>query len=149
MLEALRTRFFVVIIILLALGFGLAMFVGQIAIIENVAYQSSLLAAFLRLSAVYVVTLFVITSMVHEFHNHAIYLWLSMPLQRSTYLIGKFSGFALIAAITALLFGAMLLSYVPYQQVGLWTISLFCELLINDCIKFIMCTDFPSNRSSF
>ncbi len=96
-LEALRTRFFAVIIILLSIGFGLAIFVGQVTVIETLAYQSSLLAAFLRLSAIYVVSLFVITSMVHEFNNHAIYLWLSLPMRRSTYFFGKFSGFALVA----------------------------------------------------
>jgi Cu-processing system permease protein len=147
--EALRTRFFAVIAILLVLGFGLAAFVGQITIIENVAYQSSLLAAFLRLSAVYVVTLFVITSMVHEFHNHVIYLWLSMPLQRSTYLIGKFSGFALIAAITAVLFGAMLQGAIPYQQVGLWTLSLFCELLIMTALSLLCVLTFHQIVQAF
>ena len=129
-LEALRTRFFAVIVMLLLIGFGIALFLGQVTIIESAAYQSSLLAAFLRLGAVYVVSLFVITSMVHEFHDHSIYLLLSLPMQRTTYFIGKFSGFALVASITAILFGVALLGYVPYQQVGLWTLSLLCELLI-------------------
>jgi ABC-type transport system involved in multi-copper enzyme maturation permease subunit len=129
-LEALRTRFFAVIVILLLISFGLAAFLGQVAIIETQAIQSSLLAAFLRLGAVYVISLFVITSMVHEFHDHALYLLLSLPIQRSTYFVGKFGGFAFVAFITATLFGAALLIYVPYQQVGLWTLSLLCELFI-------------------
>ena len=148
-LEALRTRFFAVIIILLSIGFGLAIFVGQVTVIETLAYQSSLLAAFLRLSALYVVSLFVITSMVHEFNNHAIYLWLSLPMRRSTYFFGKFSGFALIATLTAILFGAALLSYVPYQQAGLWTLSLFCELLIITALSLLCVFTFPQTVQAF
>ena len=69
-LEDLRTRFFAVIIILLITGLGLSIFIGQITITETNAYQSSILAAFLRLSAIYVISLFVITSMVNEFNNN-------------------------------------------------------------------------------
>ncbi len=148
-LEALRTRFFAVIIILLITGFGLSIFIGQITIIETVAYQSSMLAAFLRLGAIYVVSLFVITSMVHEFSNHSIYLWLSLPLQRSSYFIGKFSGFALIALVTALLFGIALLNYVPYIQVALWSLSLFCELLIVIAVSLLCVLTFHQTVQAF
>lgn len=147
--EALRTHFFAVVIIVLLIGFGLALFVGQIAIIESTAYQSSLLAAFLRLSAVYVVSLFVITSIVREFHDHSIYLWLSLPMQRSTYFLGKLSGFALVASITAILFGIALLGYVPYQQVGLWTLSLFCELLLIMTVSLLCVLTFPQTVQAF
>ncbi|MCK5718971.1 MAG: hypothetical protein KAH84_03355 [Thiomargarita sp.] len=129
-IEALHTRFFMIIFAFLLTGFGIVSFVGQIAIIETVAYQSSLLAAFLRLSAIYIISLFVIVSMVNEFNNNAIHLWLSLPMKRATYLIGKFSGFMLIACIIAILFGLSLFILVPYSQAGLWTFSLFCELLI-------------------
>jgi ABC-type transport system involved in multi-copper enzyme maturation permease subunit len=130
LLEALRTRFFAIIIILLFTGIGLTLFLGQVAIIETYAIQSSLLAAFLRLAAMYMVSLFVITSTVHEFNDRTIYLLLSLPLPRSVYFIGKFHGFAFVAFFTALTFGSALLSYVPFPAVSLWTLSLFCELLI-------------------
>jgi len=148
-LEALRARFFVTIVILLLIGFGFALFIGQITVIETIAYQSSLLAAFLRLSAVYIVSLFVITSMVHEFQDHSVYLWLSLPIQRSTYILGKFSGFMLIALITAILFGAALLLFVPYLQVGLWTLSLFCELLIITALSLFCVLTFHHTVQTF
>ena len=147
--EALRTHFFIVILGLLVIGLGLAIFVGQVTIIETNAYQRSLLAAFLRLSGVYIVSLFVITSMVREFNDCSIYLWLSLPLQRSTYLFGKFSGFALIAFLTTVLFGSTLLIYVPYQQLGLWTLSLFCELLIMTAISFLCVLTFHQTVKAF
>jgi ABC-type transport system involved in multi-copper enzyme maturation permease subunit len=147
--EALRTRFFAVILVLLLIGFGLTLFLEQVTLIETVAYQSSLLAAFLRLSAVYVVSLFVIASMVHEFHDHSIYLWLSLPMQRSHYFLGKFSGFAIVACMTAILFGAALLGEIPYQQVGLWTLSLFCELLIITALSLLCVLTFPQTVQAF
>jgi ABC-type transport system involved in multi-copper enzyme maturation permease subunit len=147
--EALRTRFFAIILVLLLIGFGLTLFLEQVTLIETVAYQSSLLAAFLRLSAVYVVSLFVIASMVHEFHDHSIYLWLSLPMQRSHYFLGKFSGFAIVACMTAILFGAALLGEIPYQQVGLWTLSLFCELLIITALSLLCVLTFPQTVQAF
>jgi Cu-processing system permease protein len=147
--EALRTRFFAVIVVLLLIGFGLSLFVEQVTLIETIAYQSSLLAAFLRLSAVYALSLFVIASMVHEFHDHSIYLWLSLPMQRSHYFLGKFSGFAIVAFLTAILFGAALLGDVPYQQVGLWTLSLFCELLIITALSLLCVLTFPQTVQAF
>jgi len=147
--EALCTHFFVVAISLLIVGFGVAMFVGQVAIIETRAYQSSLLAAFLRLSGVYIISLFVISSMVHEFNDRLIYLWLSLPMQRSTYLFGKFSGFALIAFITTVFFSSALLIYVPYQQVGIWALSFFCELLIIIAISLLCVLTFHQTVKAF
>lgn len=129
-IEAFRTRFFVIVTLLLFISLGLSLFLGQIAITEIDAVKSSLLATFLRLSAVYIISLFVITSMVHEFNQQTIYLWLSFPLSRGTYLLGKLCGFTLISTLTAFLFGMILLYYAPYLQVGLWTISLCCELFI-------------------
>ena len=100
--EALRTRFFTVLFLWLLIGFGFALFIGQVAIIESGDSQSSLLSAFLRLGAVFVMSLFVIDSMVQEFKHNIIFVWLSLPLPRSWYLIGKFSGFMLVAAMTTI-----------------------------------------------
>lgn len=134
--EALLTRFFAVILILLLLGFGLTAFLGQVAIIERQGIQCSLLAAFLRLSAIYVMSLFVITSMVREFNGHMLFLWLSLPMRRSTYFLGKLVGFILVFSCVALIFSSALLVYAPYEQVILWGISLWCELLIVTCVSF-------------
>jgi ABC-type transport system involved in multi-copper enzyme maturation permease subunit len=134
---------------LLITGFGLSIFIGQITIIETIAYQGSILAAFLRLSAIYVISLFVITSMVYEFNNNSIYLWLSLPLLRSSYFFGKFSGFVLIALITAILFGLALLNYAPYSQVWLWSLSLFCELVIIIAVSLLCVFTFHQTVQAF
>jgi len=48
------------------LAFGLAQFLAQVAIAETMEIQAALLAAPLRVAAVFIVAVFVITSMVRE-----------------------------------------------------------------------------------
>jgi len=148
-IEALRTRFFVMILMLLFIGFGLTLFVGEIALIESQAIQSSLLGAFLRLSAIYVVSLFVITSIVREFNDNSIYLLLSFPIQRSHYFFGKLCGFIGIALMTTLIFSLALMGYSPYPQVLFWGLSLFCELLIMTTLSFLSVLTFQQTIQSF
>jgi hypothetical protein len=148
-LEAFRTRFFIIVFLLLFISFGLTLFLGQIAITEIDAVKSSLLATFLRLSAVYAISLFVITSMVHEFNEQSIYLWLSFPLSRSVYLLGKLCGFILVSTLIGLLFGVTLLQYAPYLQVGLWTLSLCCELFIIATASLLCVLSFQRTMQAF
>lgn len=148
-LEAFRTRFFIIVILLLFISFGLTLFLGQIALTEVEAVKSSLLATFLRLSAVYIISLFVITSMVHEFSEQSIYLWLSFPLSRSVYLLGKLGGFLLVSTLTGLLFGSTLLQYVTYSQVVLWTFSLCCELFIIATASLLCVLTFQRTMQAF
>lgn len=148
-IEALRTRFFIVISILLAIGFGFALFLGQIAIIEAHGVQSSLLAAFLRVSAIYVVSLFVITSIVREFNDHTIMLWFSLPISRSVYFFGKLSGFFAVACVMTIFFSLILIVYANIQQVGLWAISLLCELLIITTLSLLCVLTFHQTVQAF
>ena len=129
-LEALRNRLFGLVVVFLVAGFGLAEFTGELAIIEAVPFQSGFLGAVLRLFAVFVVSLFVITSMVREFNDKGLELVLSLPITRRDYFFGKLAGFSVLAMLTALLCSLCLLVYVPWDQVLLWGLSLTCELLI-------------------
>lgn len=149
LLEAIRTRFFAMIILLLGIGIGLALFLGQIALIENRANQVALLAAFLRLSAVYAMSLFVIISMVREFSEHTIILSLSLPIKRSTYFFGKLIGFMSVANFVALLFGCTLLYYESLYYVILWTVSLLCELLIITTLSLLCVLTFNQTIQAF
>lgn len=149
LLEAIRTRFFAMIILLLGIGIGLALFLGQIALVENRASQTSLLAAFLRLSAVYAMSLFVIISMVREFNEHTIILSLSLPIKRSTYFFGKLIGFMLVASFVAILFGCVLLYYELLYYVSLWMISLLCELFIITTVSLLCVLTFNQTIQAF
>ena len=129
-IEAIRNRFFLLLLIGILIIFGLGEFVGEIAITETRQIQASILAFVLRFTAVLIISLFVISSLVREFNDNAVTMIISLPVPRYVYYFGKFAGFALLAFIISVLMSLPLWVYSPADQVVLWTISLMCELLI-------------------
>lgn len=142
LLEALRSRFFSIIIFLCLGGHGLAWFLGHITLTETLETQSSLVSAFYRISAVYMISLFVITSMVREFHDYTTHLWLSLPLPRSQYLLMKFLGFVSVAALISIFYGINLWFYTTAAASSSWAFALFCELLIMLSVSLLCVTSF-------
>jgi ABC-type transport system involved in multi-copper enzyme maturation permease subunit len=128
--EALRNRLVWLVGAFIVVAFGLAEFVAEIAITESLAFQSGFLGSMLRVCAVFTIALFVITSMVREFDDKVLELVLSLPIPRAHYFLGKLLGFSLIAILTAVFCGLVLLVHVPAHQVGLWVVSLSLELLM-------------------
>ena len=136
-LEATRNRLLWLVLAFVVIGFGLAQFVSEIAVAESATFQSSFLAAMLRFFAVFTIALFVITSMLREFDDKGLELVLSLPIPRYHYFLGKLSGFCLLAVITAMVCGLVLLVHAPPGQVALWVFSLSCELLIITALSLL------------
>ena len=93
LIEALRNRLFWLALMLVAAGLAFTQFLQQVAITESIQIQASLLAALLRLGAVFMLASFVVTSMVREFNDKVMELVLSRPIRRSSYFFGKLGGF--------------------------------------------------------
>ena len=110
--------------------FGLGQFVGDIAITETRQIQAGILAFILRFTAVLIVSLFVISSLVREFNDNTVNMIISLPVPRYFYYFGKLAGFAVLALVVAVLMSMPLWLYSSAGQTVLWTISLLCELLI-------------------
>jgi Cu-processing system permease protein len=130
LLEALRSRLLWLVFAVLLATFGLAEFIGSIALTESLALKSGMLGAGLRLFAVFMISLFVTTSMVRELNDKVLELILALPIPRAAYYFGKLLGFSLVALVTAVLIGLSLLLYVPPSSLLAWTTSLLCELFI-------------------
>ena len=130
LIEAVRNRLLWLTLIVVALAFGLAQFLNRVAIAETQEIQSALIAAPLRIAAVFIVAVFVITSMVRESSDKVTELLLSLPAPRSTYFFGKFAGYASVAVIVALLCALPLVMLANLPGLALWAASLVCELLI-------------------
>jgi ABC-type transport system involved in multi-copper enzyme maturation permease subunit len=128
--EAVRNRLLWLTVAVVVLAFGLGQFLAQVAIAETVEIQTALLAAPLRVAAVFIVAVFVITSMVREASDKVTELLLSLPAPRSTYYFGKFAGYASVALIVALLCTLPLTLLAKPSGLALWAASLVCELLI-------------------
>ena len=130
MIEALRTRLPWLAAIVVALALGLAQFLNQVAIIEAAQIQATLLAALLRVTAVFIVVAFVVTSMVRETGDKVTELLLSQPAPRSAYFFGKLGGYCAIASLIAVSFALPLAFFSAPGGLALWTFSLLCELTI-------------------
>ena len=130
LLEALRNRLMWLLGLVLVIGIGLSGFLSDLAVTEQKETQVALLAAFLRFTAVFLMVIFVVTSLVREANDKGLELVLALPLPRAGYVLGKLAGFALLAVLPALLFGGLLGLLVQTWDAALWTASLLAELWI-------------------
>jgi hypothetical protein len=130
LLEAVRNRLLWLAVIVIVAAFGLTQFLNQVAITETREIQAALLAAPLRVAAVFILAAFVITSMVRESNDKVTELLLSLPAPRSRYFFGKFAGYAAVAVVLALLCALPIAPFAKPSGLAVWTASLVCELLI-------------------
>ena len=129
-LEARHNRLGPLLLLVALAALGFSGFLNQLALTESRQLQAALLAATLRLAAVFLVATFVVTSMLREAHDKGLELLLALPLPRAAYLLGKLAGYGALALAPALLFGALGLFFAPPAQAALWGLSLWCELWI-------------------
>jgi len=149
LLEATRNRLFWLAAIVVGVALGLAQFLNQVAITESIEIQLALLAALLRVAAVFIVATFIITSMVREANDKVTELMLSQPAPRSSYFLGKFAGYALVAVILALAFALPLALFAPTAGLAAWAVSLVCELLIVTSVSLFCVISLTQVLSAF
>ena len=137
-IESVRNRLLWLSLLVVAISFGLVEFIGDLAITEHRVTQVSVLAAFLRLSAVVIVTMFVVSSSLRELQDKTLEMILAMPIHRSSYYLGKLIGFLQVCIIIAIIFSALLLLYASPDQVLIWGLSLFFELIIVVALGLVM-----------
>ncbi|MDT8282146.1 MAG: ABC transporter permease [Gammaproteobacteria bacterium] len=137
-IELLRNRLLLLSLLVIGISFSMVEFIGDLAITEHRVTQIAILAAFLRLSAVIITTLFVVSSSVRELHDKTLEMILAMPIQRGTYYLGKLIGYFYIAALVSVVFAALLVLYADPEQVVIWAISLFFELILVVVLSLVM-----------
>jgi len=147
-IESLRNRLLLLSFLVIGISFAMVEFIGDLAITEHRVTQAAILAAFLRMSAVVMVTLFVVSSTVRELHDKTLEMILAMPIRRGTYYLGKLLGYFYIAALIALIFAALLLLYADAEQVSIWMISLFFELVLVVALSLVMLFTFSQVPSA-
>jgi len=136
-LENLYNRSLLVAGVVAVLAFLLAQFLGALTIIESREYQHAFLGVVLRLSGVLLVSVIVVAGMMREINEKRLQLTLGFDISRTTYLLGKFLGYALVAAVVALTLTLPLWFSIPGGQVLAWGISAWCELLIVSMLALI------------
>ncbi len=141
-IESLRNRLLLLSFLVIGISFGLIEFIGDLTITEHRVTQVAMLAAFLRISAVVIVTLFVVSSTVRELQDKTLEMILAMPIHRGSYYLGKLIGYFHIALLVSIVFGALLLVYADPEQVTIWVISLFLELILVVALSLVMLFSF-------
>ena len=137
-IESLRNRLLLLSFLVIGISFALVEFIGDLAITEHRVTQVAILAAFLRISAVVMVTLYVVSSTVRELQDKTLEMILAMPIRRGTYYLGKLIGYFYIAILVSIIFAVLLLLYADAQQVFIWMISLFLELILVVALSLVM-----------
>ncbi len=137
-IESLRNRLLLLSMLVIGISFGLVEFIGDLAITEHRVTQVAILAAFLRMSAVVITMLFVVSSTVRELHDKTLEMILAMPIHRASYYLGKLVGYLQVAALISIIFAALLFLYADAEQVFIWAISLFFELILVVALSLVM-----------
>jgi len=135
LLEALRNRLVWLFVLAALLAAGLGALLEQLALTESWQTALALMAPALRLAGAALLAAFVVTSQVRESADKGLELLLALPLPRSAYVLGKLAGYAALALLPALLYGALCWAWSAgagqsLSQCLLWTLSLWCELCL-------------------
>jgi len=147
-LEAVRTRFAWLIVALVFAGIGIGAFSGGLAITETRQTETAIVASILRFASVMLVILFVTTSVARDFSDKSVELMLSLPIPRGGYYLGKFAGYALVAACTAIPLLLVMLIFSAATPVLGWGISLILELLLVCAISLMFAFAFSQLTAS-
>ena len=143
LLEALRSKLPWLFVLAGCAALALAGFLRQLALTESHAVQAALLAATLRIAAVFLLSSFVVTSLARETADKGQELLLALPMPRAVYLLGKLAGFGALAVLPAALFGLLTAVWAAPAQSALWAISLLGELWIMAAFSLLCAASLP------
>src|SRR3954468_168026 len=114
----------------IVVAIGLGGFLSQVAITESRQLQTAVVAALLRVCAVFVIVAQVIASVRREIDDRRLELALALPLPRSTQYLGRLAGFALCGIVLVGFFALPLLAWASPATVAAWALSLALELVL-------------------
>ncbi|MCC6598190.1 MAG: hypothetical protein IT559_05335 [Alphaproteobacteria bacterium] len=143
LIAALRDRLVLGLIILMALGVAMSVFLGSAAITEQGRFVAVYAAGSLRMINVLGLVLFAVFFIRRSFDARDIEFMLSRPIGRIRFLLSYVAAFSLLAACFGAITGLCLFVLSPEQDRGgliLWTISLVVEniIIINTALFFSM-----------
>lgn len=106
---------------------GLAGFLSRVAIADSDALQLSVTGALLRAGAVFLIAVHVVASVTREANDKGLELALALPVSRSSYFIGRLSGFGCAGAVLAIFYCLPLLIWAKPVNLAAWWLSLVLE----------------------
>jgi ABC-type Na+ efflux pump permease subunit len=128
----------------IVIAIGLGGFLSQVAITESRQLQTAVVAALLRVCAVFVIVAQVIASVRREIDDRRLEQSLALPLPRSAQYLGRLAGYALCGALLASFFALPLLLWATPATVAAWTLSLALELVLAAAAALFIAMSLPS-----
>jgi hypothetical protein len=114
----------------LAAALALGGFFAQLAITEGRLMQAALIAAILRICAVFLLAAQVVASTRREIDERRLEFTLALPVGRATQYLGRLAGFAALGVLLAAAFSLPLFLWAAPASVALWGVSLAFELAL-------------------
>ncbi|MFN2644525.1 MAG: ABC transporter permease [Burkholderiales bacterium] len=130
LLEARRGGLASLAALALAVAVGLGLFVAQLAITESRPLQAALVAALLRLAAVFMIASQTASSVRREIDERRLELMLALALPRATQYLGRLAGLVVLGTVLALVFSLPLLLWIAWPAWLAWSASLAFELAL-------------------
>jgi ABC-type transport system involved in multi-copper enzyme maturation permease subunit len=130
LLEALRTRLPVLVLITLLALLAASFFIDTLAVTEGGRFQTGFYAASMRLACVFITGIYVLVSVMREFNDKGLEVLLALDLPRSHYVLGKLAGFLAIAVPIAAVAALPLVWLAGAPAALSWAASLAFELAI-------------------
>jgi ABC-type transport system involved in multi-copper enzyme maturation permease subunit len=149
LLEASRNRLSWILAGGMVLCILLAEFAGSVAITETLTIKSSTYAATIRMIAVFMLGLFITTSLQREYADKHIMMFLSLPYRRSVYIFGKLTGYLVLAAGISLIIAVVSLLYADAVMSLMWGVAIASELFVIVALCLLCSLTFSSATVSF
>jgi hypothetical protein len=128
--ESLRTRFWLIYALAIAIGLGAALFMGALALTDPARARIITLAALIRPLLAAQLILHIAASLTREAQEKGLDMILSAGVPAPIVVAGRLLGYGLMAAGMALGAGFVLLALDARLELGIWIIGLACELAL-------------------
>ena len=134
LMAALRDRLIISLVILVATGASLAVFIGSSAVVEKSLFAAVFTAAGLRFAGVAGLVLFIVFYMRRAFDTKDVEFLLARPLSRPAFLLSHAAAFSVLAIFVAgavvIAVAVMLPQGTGLDALALWGASLAVEFII-------------------
>jgi hypothetical protein len=137
-LEARRTAVGKSVIAAIAIALSLALFMDRIVMTEQARAAVVTYAVIVRLGLVLLIAQAIIANTVRDLHERMVEHFLALPLTRLQYAIGKWLGWAAVAAASATAAGLPLLGFVGIPGRLAWTLSFVAEAVIAASLALLL-----------
>lgn len=131
LIEAIKRKLPLLFLIALVISITLSVYAASLAVLEKPQTLAAFYGFCIRLSAVGLMAVYLILAETRALDSAVAPVYMGLPLSRLSYLLGRLSGYGLLAVLAAALASAPL-GFLPVSAwtLVLWGTTLLCELLL-------------------